>query len=153
MELYYVYKGRRKKVKHDMNRLNQWISYKRKQYVRIGNKTIQNMDRGIWGDIYRTENTIESLQGAIEYDLEELEICKVDPTYYIDEDLKDLQEHLKDKKSELQKAMNKLTQLQIESLTHFRPTRRGMTYLRKKYGDDFGDNYINAKIESYKNNS
>ena len=111
------------------------------------------MDRGIWGDIYRTEITIESLQGAIEYDLEELEICRVYPTYYNDEDLKDLQEHLKEKKYELQEAMNKLTQLQIESLTHFRPTRRGMNYIRKKYGDDFGDNYTKAKIEAYKNNS
>ena len=150
MELYLVYNGRRKKVKHDMNRLNQWISYKRKQYVRIGNKTCQNMDRGIWGDIYRTEITIESLQGAIENDLDELNICNVNPNYYDDEDLRDLQEHLKDKKAELQEAMNKLTQLQIESLTHFRPTRRGMSYLRKKYGDDFGNNYINAKIEAYK---
>lgn len=133
MELYYVYKGRRKKVKHDMNRLNQWVSYKKKQYSRICNNLLSNLN--IW-PLYEIRNC--------EYQIEDIKYNIVE-----DKSVGDI-EHMQYLQERLYNLEKERTELSLETLNRFYPTRSGLNYIREKFGDDSGDCYIEEQINFYK---
>ena len=133
MELYYVYKGRRKKVKHDMNRLNQWVSYKKKQYRRICIKLLSNLNIWPLPEIRHCEYQIESLN----------------PNIALDKSLGNI-EHMQYLQEQLYNVQKELTELSLERLNRFYPTRSGLNYIRDKFVDDSGNHYIEEQINFYK---